>query len=280
MTQRIASKYAIIRFRPYVETGEFANVGIVLMAPSAQYFGFKVLKNRHARITGFFQELEAKTFRESMKYVDAELARVSALLKSYAFDRRRKFTGNHEQTAELLFEEIVRPRETAVLMSEVRVVLADDPKRKVEELFSYYVERNFVTKKYRETVLETELKHSLRKSQLLQCYEKRKLGDHDFSVSIPFTEMNVAKPRLIKPLSLGQETATKILEHSNSWHFRIAELKRRDFIDVDKVLFATEGPGDGQLGKTYRESQEMLAELGVHVVNFDQKEEILEFAAL
>ncbi|HVK54151.1 MAG TPA: DUF3037 domain-containing protein, partial [Burkholderiales bacterium] len=32
----IACHYAIVRFLPFVETGEFANVGVVLFSPNAR----------------------------------------------------------------------------------------------------------------------------------------------------------------------------------------------------------------------------------------------------
>ncbi len=51
---RIACQYAIVRFMPYIETGEFANVGILLWAPKTRYLGFKLLRRKHARITQFF----------------------------------------------------------------------------------------------------------------------------------------------------------------------------------------------------------------------------------
>ena len=59
--KKFACQYALLRFRPFVETGEFANVGVVLLAPEARFFGFKLLnKQRHGRITHFFHQLDRK----------------------------------------------------------------------------------------------------------------------------------------------------------------------------------------------------------------------------
>ena len=58
---KFACQYALLRFRPFAETGEFANVGIVLLAPEARFFGFKLL-NRYGRITQFFKELDKKVY--------------------------------------------------------------------------------------------------------------------------------------------------------------------------------------------------------------------------
>jgi len=45
---KLACQYALLRFRPFAETGEFANVGIVMLAPEARFFGFRLLKNMAA----------------------------------------------------------------------------------------------------------------------------------------------------------------------------------------------------------------------------------------
>ncbi|MEJ2407708.1 MAG: DUF3037 domain-containing protein [Candidatus Thiodiazotropha sp.] len=152
-------QYAIVRFTPFVETGEFANVGIVMMAPKARFFGFKLLMKRRKRITDFFKELDAQVFRSAMKDLNEELGRVRDLLKAHGFDRR--FKVNDEDFAKGIFAEMIRPRETIVRFGEPRVVLAEEPKKTLNELYAFYVERDFVTKQYRETVLEKGIRNLL-----------------------------------------------------------------------------------------------------------------------
>lgn len=55
-----AYHYALVRFLPFVETGEFAVVGIVLFAPKASYFGYKQIPvEHHDRVIRFFQAFDA-----------------------------------------------------------------------------------------------------------------------------------------------------------------------------------------------------------------------------
>jgi len=105
-----ACHYAIVRFLPFVETGEFANVGIVLFAPKARYFGFKLLMNRYARVTNFFEQLDAKVFRAAMRTFREELARIDEMLKRLGTDRRLK--GLDHDNALALWNEVIKPRET------------------------------------------------------------------------------------------------------------------------------------------------------------------------
>ena len=63
---KVACQYAIVRFAPYVETGEFANVGIVMMAPKQRYFKFEVELKRYGRITKFFDDVDAKLYKKTL----------------------------------------------------------------------------------------------------------------------------------------------------------------------------------------------------------------------
>ena len=78
---KYACQYAIVRFLPYAETGEFANVGIVLICPQTGYFNFKLLKHVR-RISAFFEELDAAIFKNTYKTFFAELTRLNLLLEN------------------------------------------------------------------------------------------------------------------------------------------------------------------------------------------------------
>ncbi|MCU7891819.1 MAG: DUF3037 domain-containing protein [Candidatus Thiodiazotropha sp. (ex Ustalcina ferruginea)] len=270
-------QYAIVRFTPYVETGEFANVGVVMMVPQARYFGFKLLTRRHGRITKFFEELDAKVFRAAMYELKDELERVHGVLKDHGFDRRLK--SNDVDFAKSLFFEVLRTRETIVRFGEPRVVLADDPKETLKELFAYYVERNFVTKEYRETVLEKGLRRLFFKNQLGERFHRTKVGDDDFKVTFPFVELhNQLLTKIIKPLNLAQDDTTKILEHGNKWEFRVRKLREREVLP-GKILFAVEEPKEqGRRATACQEAVNMLRDTGVTVYPYRDRMEILEFA--
>lgn len=270
-------QYAIVRFTPYAETGEFANAGVVMMAPQARYFGFKLLTRRHGRITRFFEELDAKVFRHAMFQLKDELERVHGILKGHGFDRR--FKSNDVEFAKRLFAEVLRTRETIVRFGEPRVVLADDPKETLKELFAYYVERNFVTKEYRETVLDRGVRQLLFKNQLGERFHRTRVGDDQFHVTFPFVELRDERPtKIIKPLNLAQDETTNILEHGNKWEFRIRKLREHQAIP-DRILFAFEGPEEqGPRARACQEATGMLQETGVTVMPYRDRVKILEFA--
>jgi hypothetical protein len=278
---RIACQYAIVRFRPFVETGEFANVGVVMMAARERYFDFKLETQRHGRVTRFFDELDAKVYRAALNDLGDELERIRAVLKDNGFDRRRK--DNNVELAEGLFTEIIRPRESIIRFSEPGVVLTDNPEQKLYELFGYYVERNFVTKQYRETVLERGMRTWLDELRVSERFVRTQVGNDEYQVTFPFVELRDKRPvKIMKPLYLGQDSPSKILDHCGQWVFRLDQLHRRGRMP-DNVLFAVDGPNEeraqGKRDAAYRQAVEMLEERKVKVLPYGQRQDVETFVA-
>lgn len=279
MNMKIPCLYAIIRFAPFVETGEFANVGIIMMAPDQRYFGFKLMGRRHSRITRFFEQLDAKVFRTTMNALREELERAAAMLQQHGFDKRLK--ANDVDFAKRLFTEIVRPRETVIKFSETRAVLADEPTETLEELYGYYVERDFVTREYQEAVLERGLRKWLWQARIAERFARLEVGNDEYHATFPFVEKHGdIAVKAIKPLHLAQDQPNKILDHGGQWLFRIQALKKRNLLP-DNVLFAVNGPitNNGGTGKAYAEIIGALKDEGVNVLPATDKEQILEFAS-
>lgn len=274
---KTACHYAIVRFMPFIETGEFANVGVVMFAPNARFFGFKLLVNRHARVTNFFEQMDPKVYKAAMRTLREELERVDRMLRPMGTDRRMK---NLDRAGALtLWTEIVKPRETMLRFSDSRVVLADDPQAKLKDLYSYYVERNFVTREYQERLLEKGVRRWLRDAKLLDRFHPARVGNDEYHARFPFVAGPEDKPeKIIKPLNLGYADAARIIDHGGQWVVRIHALRMRELLP-GKVLFAVYGPDDfTPRGRAKREVVSELKDAGVMVTPYDQTQSILEFA--
>lgn len=275
--KKIACQYTIVRFAPFVETGEFANVGIIMMAPKQRYFGFRLETKRYARITHFFNELDHKVYRAAMYNLKNELERAADILKQHGFDKRLKT--NDIQFAHGLFNEIIKPRETIVRFGNARTILTDDPDKTLKELFGYYVERNFVTKEYKETVLEKGIRKLLYTANVGDRFLRAMVGNDEYHAGFPFVEQKNEQPvKIIKPLYLGQDEPSKILDHGGAWLFRITQLKKRNLLPK-KVLFTIEGPKDNDNHmKAFRYIENSLRDTGVDVIPFEEKQKVIDFA--
>ena len=274
---KTACHYAIVRFMPFVETGEFANVGVVLFAPKVRYFGFHLLGNRTGRITGFFEQLDAQVFRAAMRTFRDELQRIDAMIKQAGSDPR--FNLPVRDGALALWNEVIKPRETMLRFSEPRMAMADDAGAKVQELYRYYVERAFVTTEHQELLLERGVRGWLRDAKLLERFHQGKVGNEEYHTAFPFLAGPVDKPeKAIKPLNLAYGDASRIIDHGGQWIVRIKALRRRDLLP-GKVLFTVDGPDDATpRGKARREVFSELEDTGVTVIPYGEVGPIIEFA--
>lgn len=271
---RTACQYAIVRFAPFVETGEFANVGIVLLAADHAYFGFELETRRHKRITQFFDDMDSRLYRQSIKELRVELARVQALIK------RRDSAFGPDAGVTALFEELIRPRESIVRFSDPRVVLAENPEKKLKTLHEYYVHRSFATPEHRETVLARGIGRWLKEVHASARFAPARLGNDEFETpELPFVERRDGRAfKVMKPLNLDQSTPSAILEHANRWQFRLAELRRRRLFE-GRFLFAVDGPNDDDKRyKAFDDARGLLTNAQADVVSYANKDAVLDFA--
>lgn len=272
--KKFACQYAIVRFLPYLETGEFANVGIVMMCHDAGYFDFKML-TRVRRITSFFEELDAGIYRRATKDFKLELKRISNWI-----DPNQRNTRDDE-LARHLFAELTRPREAMIRFDNVRVVLSDDPAQQLEDLFGHYVERNFSTKAYQEQLLEKTVRKVLVDAKLNKQYLPETLGDvTTYHAKLPFVHREDHRVvKAIKPLFLAHEDPAQIYDHGWAWLGKIEKLRTLHLLP-EQVLFPVQGPieVDGERFAMFKEITNKMAVKDVVVVPSLQIEKIVEFA--
>ncbi|MCI2262192.1 DUF3037 domain-containing protein [Xanthomonas indica] len=249
MTMRVPCQYAIIQFMPYPETGEFANVGVVLACPQLRFLDTRIAPiKRTKRITDFFEGLEARVYREALRYIEGDLMRLGSAVNS------------GEVPARLAFDEITRPREALIRFGATRTIMASDhPHKTLQLLYDRFVERDFATKEYHETTMRQRLDELLVTADLRAYFTDTFVGDEDYPVKFPFVSTGpTASQIVIKPLNLTQEEPYKIFEHGNLWISRINRLRKHRRLPKT-VLFAIDKASDGK--KRLKAAEEVAADL-------------------
>lgn len=269
--------YAIARFRPYRETGEFVNVGVVLLCPQLDFFGHTFERRKHKRITDFFPELDFDIFKTGLGGLLKELARVTGRND----ETKQLVLGAETQIRIAAFKELVRTRESLFHFGEVRTVLADDPKAKLAELFNFYVERQFARdREYQEIIMRRRLGDFLQKVNLARFYKQdQRVGDDNYHVILPFVHFEGNTPRkAIKPLHMDKPTTTDIYRHGDAWVSTVRRLRQINRLPKD-FLFTVRYPGTRAKGHTA--AQDICTELqslGTQTVPFGDTEAIRRFA--
>lgn len=268
-----AVSYAIIRFQPHVETEEFANVGIVLVAPRLSFLDFRLETKRIGRITNFFDTVENNSIRNILKNYNNELERIKEL-SGFKGDGQARFEFELNDNAEHLFAALTKDREGVIRFSDVRFAMTENPRRKLDELFDYYVRRNFAGPIYKEGLLEKHVRGILRVREIAQNFKKKEFSDGIYSASFPFVEILKDNPvRILKPIYLGQDDPTRIIDHSNKWVFTINRLRK---LLPENIVFAVEGPEGNQLqAKAFDEAIEHLRSNHIVVVDAANEAELV-----
>lgn len=270
--KRFACQYAIIRFLPYAETQEFANVGIVLACPETGYFGFKLEKRRFGRVAAFFAKLDMKVYRAAIGGFDKELARIAGFVAD------GQLRGDELRAA---FDSLVHPREAIVRFGSVRPTLVESPEEALDQLFAYYVEHDFATPDHQERVVMKRVRALVNSLKLERPFKPRDIGDPDYiHVKFPLVQADDGHVlKAIKPFFLAQDEPNKVLTYGGGWVDRVKRLRSRKLLP-EAVLFAVEGPSLSA-GPCFEAYEEICAELrgyDVEVIAAAQEQQIRTFA--
>lgn len=273
---RHACVYAIIQFRPFIETGEFANIGVVLMSAKYKYIDFQLL-TRSQRVTNFFAEIDRHVYREAVAAFKEEMERYVSLINA---DRHfREISLSSTNTVEMYFSDLLKTREGLIRFDASRVVLTENPNEKLQELFEFYVNRNFVTIEYQQELLEGKVKKILAKEKL--NLQSAKVGTTDFSINFPFVKKDKDKHvvGVIKPLHVAQDDSTRILTTGGGWVDRIRRLKKYKSLPND-VLFVLNAPPETSERRysAFLEIKNDLLDLEIEVASSSIETRVVDFA--
>lgn len=268
------ARYSIIRFLPYAETEEFANVGIVMFAPTARYFDFQ-LSNKWRRLSAFFDKLDRRVFAQGVADFSEELARTRDMALP-SFGRGEQ----GQDGVQRVFDDLVRPREALFRFSSVRAVMTASPKLKLAELFDHYVEHDFATPEYQEKLIEKAVRGVLRREGLGERFHRAKLGAGALQFAVPFAELDAGGQalRVIKPMHLAYDDPIRILDHGNQWLGRLRHLERVSAMPKSLLLSVTEPPADTERFSAFEEVRRDLTNLGAIFAASNDEQALVRFA--
>lgn len=278
MKTDLICNYAVVRFLPYPETDEFVNVGVVLGCPQTGAFEFKLESRRRDRITHFFPELDTAIFLEGRRTFLREMERLKGMMNPHGSPNQLRLD-LHRPEFGRIFSEIVKPRESIFRFGPVGTRATADPAKEVDELFRYYVERQFAAHvDYQETIMTRRLSVMFRAENILERYHEKRFGDDLYHVTMPFVHEGEDRAcRAIKPLDLDKQDSTRIIEYGDKWRSRIERLRKmNNFPDV--MLFVLRQPKEGRLLDAAGEVRHVLINLGTLTAPESNKDEILDFA--
>lgn len=224
--------YSIVRYSPYPETEEFANVGVVVCAPKENFFDFMITNRNDSRVRRFFHDDCIFPLAKDAFFRELGFAKNTALEISGA------------QSLSQFFHYFTAKRESIFHFSQARVVLSNNPGEEMKKIYDRYVNHSDYTKARREEVLAKELKRSFDRIDALRNMFKNQTINGTFA---KFSMPLVAKrsdviSRAIKPLAFEQSEPGKMMEHGDTWVMRVTRAAEEKLLQVKDVLFTIEEP--------------------------------------
>lgn len=250
---KFACQYAVIRFLPYAETGEFANVGVALACPETGFFDTRLMAiQKTARITGFFDQLDKQVYRNAMTYLKQELNRITTLAQAQAAPSATLIRN--------IFCDMVRPREALLRFGDIRVILAEDPARTLDTLFATLVERDFANKAYNDRLLVSSIRDTLKKAGLRKYFHETRVGNDDLFLRVPFVHERSGQPQLaIKPVDLAKNEANLVYRAGGLLTDQVRRLRKHHLLP-EAMLFPLDLP-EPSARSAWQAAREIMDEL-------------------
>lgn len=249
----LACRYSIIQFVPYVETGEFANIGIVMACPQTGYFNFLLQDKKSKRVTDFFEAIDRNYYRRAVKAVEEELMRMRAAAYQLTLDVK-------PDALRGMLNTLVQPREAIIRFSAARVLLTQDPAQELRDKFDHYVDHSFATPEYVENTMNARLKDLLAGLHLAAPFKPARIGNETVHAKFDFVQtVDGIHHKVIKALNLSHKDTNDIAAHGDIWLGKIGRLKRFQELP-EEVLINVALPDDSDAAR-YAVGQEIIHEL-------------------
>lgn len=213
---RSACQAIVIRYAPDPSGGEVLNIGVVLLAPAAGFFGARFVDS-WSRITGAFPEADIVHLRRI----------ASAVESTCAAHADAQISLEPQQDVVKAFEQIVPVEDASLAHSAAVSGVTSDPQRTLDELFARYVQP-----KARRTERESRPDHAVWRGiepvlrsfgvlgRLTSLTLKSKHYEERFDAAWKNSRWNVAGP-----LSLDLIDPQRIVQKAASWTGRIISLR-------------------------------------------------------
>lgn len=126
-TPALVCNYAMLRFRPDPEGGEFVIVGFALWCETAHAFRFCCDKRCAARVQAFFPDLDVRHYERAVSEMAEEMTRVGSGITF------------HAENAKRAYQELIRPREGLLTFGPNATIMTDNVAALEEQLITKHL---------------------------------------------------------------------------------------------------------------------------------------------
>jgi hypothetical protein len=214
-------EFALLRYRHDIASGEFANIGVVLLDTDSRKILHKVSDKYH-RVSEFFAGINGTTFHTRVKHLDRALQLCNAdLLQPDLIE-------GTTDSLESVLGEVLPPDESCFEPSGVMYGVTDSPAERIAELFEEFVgryEKNTEQEGRNEREIGRAVERAIKQSDVVHRVK------FAYSIQAPKYEYQFkagwknGQTQVLDPISLDLLKPSQIVEKASHWSGRLFNLQ-------------------------------------------------------
>ena len=220
---RTAYTFTIVRYVHDAVTGEFANVGVIVYAPDAEFLA-ATCTSSYVRISRFFGRIEGDYIKDLLRHIEGQTLRLGAQLFSRSIFRKLP------EDARACAEMILPVDDSALQLSPVSGGLTTDPRQTLEHIVERYVDRYRLnlkkTSRQDEEILPV-FRRPLEERALLPYVQPKLIVAPDYEHEFPLAWKNGVW-NACDAVSFDLQDGGAIVEKANKWLGRAINLRESD----------------------------------------------------
>lgn len=252
-TARTPYSYIVLRYVHDIGTGEFINVGVVLLAVKEAYVGAR-FKTAYARVKKAFPSVDPDVFRARMKRLQASFDQIAG----GDFGTTDATVLKSDGRIEPLVHSVVREDDSSLQWSPVGGGLSKDLPATLSALFERFVTKHdtdLIQSPRKDDDVWRRFRTELDKRNVLSHLKEKVIAVADDAVKFEHAWKN-GTWHCYEPLSFDLSSDASIKEKAHRWLGQVSSIK--DASEDFHVYFLVGKPTDAGLNEAYEKAVSIL----------------------
>ena len=240
--------YTVLRYVHDTSTGEFANVGVVISAPSAK-FADAILRPTYGRLSKMFPGMDGEHFRQVIRHLQSRFEEIASQV------REEMDLGQKPTNAQELAFSVIAPDDSSFQWSAMGSGLAADLPVTLESIYQKMVERyddRQKTESRSDELVWKSFKKRLEERKVLSRLHPKTISVQDDEVTFSHAWKN-HQWHCMETLSFDLMQPQSIREKAHSWLGKMTSIK--DAMEKFRVCYLV---GEPQLEGSRRAFEQAL----------------------
>ncbi|WP_083293084.1 DUF3037 domain-containing protein [Hydrogenophaga sp. PML113] len=251
-TPRTTYSYIVLRYIHDIGTGEFINVGVVVMGQRGSYIGAK-FRTAYGRVKGAFPSIDTEVYRSRMRRLQAVFDGIAAGDISYGSDEPQT-----PSQIELIAHSVVRADDSSLQWSPVGSGLSRDLPATLQSLYHRFVtkhDHDGSTAIRKDDDVWRHFRTELEKRNVLPYLAPKVISAADDSIKFQHAWKNGAW-HCYEPLSFDLASDATIKEKAHRWLGHVSSVQTAS--ESFHVFFLVGKPVDLSLLDAYEKAVSIL----------------------